>query len=159
MFAVYDSLTLYDAKLQPQPMLAESWDISSDMKQVKLNLRKGVQFHNGRELTSEDVKLNMVRVRDPKVGSSQLMNMSNWFAAIETPDKHTVVLNSEAPRPALFDFFEYLNILDRETMEGPDATKKAIGTGPFKFVEWVPGDHILFTKNQNYWRTGRPYLD
>ena len=44
-------------------------------------------------------------------------------------------------------------------MEGPDAKTKAVGTGPFVFIEWVQGDHILLTKNKNYWQTGRPYLD
>jgi peptide/nickel transport system substrate-binding protein len=59
----------------------------------------------------------------------------------------------------MFDFFEFLNILDRVTMEGPDAKTKAVGTGPFSFVEWVQGDHLSFAKNTSYWQTGRPYLD
>src|SRR5207248_1562370 len=63
----YEKLVVYDIKLQPQPVLAESWDVSSDSKTFKLNLRKGVQFHNGREFTSDDVKYNFLRVRDPGV--------------------------------------------------------------------------------------------
>ena len=63
----FDRLIDYDDKLKPQPMLAESWDVSSDLKQIKLNLRKGVQFHTGREFTSDDVKYNILRVRDPKL--------------------------------------------------------------------------------------------
>jgi peptide/nickel transport system substrate-binding protein len=51
IWLIYDRLTAYDDNLKPQPMLAESWDVSSDFKQVKFNLRKGVQFHTGRELT------------------------------------------------------------------------------------------------------------
>src|SRR5947209_1035766 len=81
----------YDNKLQPQPMLAESWDVSKDFKQIKLNLRKGVQFHSGRELTSDDVKYNVLRARDPKVGAGQFNKQSNWFSTIDTPDKYTVV--------------------------------------------------------------------
>src|SRR5581483_6174241 len=68
-FPVLDRLITYDDTLQPQPQLAESWDQSSDLKQIKLNLRKGVQFHDGRELTSDDVKYSMLRVRDPKVAA------------------------------------------------------------------------------------------
>ena len=60
--ATYDRLTAYDEKLQPQPMLAESWDLSTDAKQIKFNLRKGVQYHSGRELTSADVEYNIRRV-------------------------------------------------------------------------------------------------
>ncbi len=63
---VYDPLTAYDEKLQPQPMLAESWDVSQDQRQITFHLRKGVQFHSGREFTSDDVKYNLLRVRDPK---------------------------------------------------------------------------------------------
>jgi peptide/nickel transport system substrate-binding protein len=157
--SVYEKLTAYDDSLKPQPLLAESWDFSADAKQLKFNLRKGVQFHTGRELTSDDVKWNLLRVRDPKVGVAQFAAQSNWFTSIDTPDKYTNVLTSDQPRPAVFDLFEQLNMLDHETMEGPDAARKAVGTGPFTFVEWAQGDHLRFTKNNNYWRSGRPYLD
>ena len=159
LFLAFDRIIQYDDKLQPQPMLAESWDLSDDLKQIKFNLRKGVQWHTGREFTSEDVKWNLLRVRDPKSPSVGFRNQSNWFTSIETPDKNTIVLRSEQPRPALFDLFEYLNMIDPVTMEGPDARLKAVGTGPFLFTEWAQGDHILLTKNKNYWQSGRPYLD
>ena len=155
----FDRLTAYDEKLQVQPMLAENWDISPDFRQIKLNLRKGVQFHTGRELTSDDVKWNLLRVRDPKAGAGALTNQSNWFTTIDTPDKYTVVLGSEQPRPVVFDMFEYFNILDRVSMEGTNAASTLVGTGPFTFVEWAQGDHVTFTRNANYWRSDRPYLD
>ncbi len=156
---VYDRLSSYDDKLQPQPMLAESWDISPDYKQIKLNLRHAVQFHSGRELTSDDVKYNLLRVANPKTGAGQMQPLAAWWSTIDLPDKYTAVLSSEQPRPTAFDLFEYLNILDRDTMDGPDAKTKAVGTGPFKFVEWAQGDHLALNKNANYWQTGRPYLD
>ena len=65
LWQVFDHLTIYDQKLQPQPMLAESWDLSPDYKQIKFNLRKGVTYHSGREFTSDDVKWNLLRVRRP----------------------------------------------------------------------------------------------
>ncbi|HEX8968510.1 MAG TPA: ABC transporter substrate-binding protein [Chloroflexota bacterium] len=152
----YDRLTTYDANLKPQPMLAESWEFSSDFKQLKLNLRKGVQFHSGRELTSDDIKWNVLHVRDPKVAAGALILQSNWFSSIDTPDKYTVILGSEQPRPATFDFFEYFDIVDSETAE---AMTKLVGTGPFTFVEWAQGDHLLFRRNPNYWQSGLPYLE
>ena len=112
VWTAYDRLTQYDANGKVQPMLAESWDVTPDYKQVKFNLRKGVQFHTGRELTSDDVKWNILRVRDPKVGSGSYVTWSNWFTSIETPDKNTIVLTTDASRPSMFDFFEWLNILD-----------------------------------------------
>ena len=158
VFQLYDTLTAYDDQRKPQPMLAESWDVSTDFKQVKLNLRKGVQFHNGREFTSDDVKYNIMRVRDPKLPAAQLLFMSNWFSDIQTPDKYTVILTAEQPRPAVFDFFEFLNLVDQTTIATGDKLH-AVGTGPFALGEWVQGDHVRFVKNKNYWQAPRPYLD
>jgi peptide/nickel transport system substrate-binding protein len=159
VWAIHDRLTAYDEKLQPQPMLAESWDLSPDSKQIKFNLRKGVQYHSGREFTSADVEYNLRRVQSGKSFNGQIEKQSKWWTTIETPDKYTIVLKSEQPRPALFDFFEYLNIQDKDTLEGPDAKSKAVGTGPFTLTDWVQGDHLTFARNKNYWQTGRPYLD
>ena len=154
----YDTLIHYDNNFQPQPMLAESWDISKDLKQLTFHLRKGVTFHTGREFTSDDVKYNLLRVRQPNVGT-QFTNMSKWFTGVDTPDKYTVVLTSDQPRPAMFDLFELLNMVNKDITESPDVTTTSGGTGPFKFVEYVQGDHIRWTKNPNYWMSGRPYLD
>jgi peptide/nickel transport system substrate-binding protein len=161
LWLVFDHLTIYDQKLQPQPMLAESWDLSPDYKQVKFNLRKGVTYHSGREFTSDDVKWNLLRVRRPDAASGQYAAQSNWFTTIDTPDKYTVILKSDDSRPALFDLFENLNILDKETIDieaGPKQTT-AVGTGPFVFKEWAQGDHLSFERNANYWQNGKPYLD
>jgi peptide/nickel transport system substrate-binding protein len=155
----YDRLVTYDDKLKPLPMLAESWDVSPDFKQVKLNLRKGVTWHTGREFTSDDVQWNFIRVRDPKAGYGDFAAQSAWFTTIDTPDKYTVVLKSEQSRPSMFDFFQQFNMGDRTVLEGPDAKTKASGTGPYTFVEWVQGDHVTIAKNKNYWQSGRPYLD
>src|SRR5207248_1669476 len=133
--------------------------VNTNFSQIKLNLRKGVQYHSGREFTSADVDYNLRRVQSGKSFNGQIEKQSKWWTTIETPDKYTIVLKSEQPRPALFDFFEYLNIQDKDILEGPDAKTKTIGTGPFVLSERVQGDHILFTKNKNYWQTGKPYLD
>jgi peptide/nickel transport system substrate-binding protein len=156
---VFERLTSYDANLKPQPMLAESWEVSSDARSTKINLRHGVQFHTGRELTSEDVKYSLQRAANPKVAAAQYTGMAGWFSSVETPDKYTAIFHSEQPRPTIFDLLEFLNICDKDTLEGPDAKNTANGTGPFKFVEWVPGDHVTLAKNPNYWQTGKPYLD
>jgi peptide/nickel transport system substrate-binding protein len=157
----YEKLVVYDTKLQPQPVLAETWDVSSDSKSFKLNLRKGVQFHNGREFTSDDVKYNFLRVREPSVAplTGTLAPQSAWFTSIETPDKHTVVLTADKPRPGIFDFLSGFNMVDKDTIEGPNGKTAINGTGAFKFVEWASGNHITLARNPNYWQTGRPYID
>lgn len=152
---MFDRLVSYDVKLQPQPMLAESWDVSPDFKQAKLNVRRGVQFHNGRELTSEDIKWNLQRGRDPKAGTGTYVNQASWFAEMETPDKYTLVVKSEVSRPFMFDYFNALNIID----PAANAKTEPIGTGPFAFGEWVQGDHLTMNRNKNYWQSGRPYVD
>ena len=159
IWLVHDRLITYDDTLVPQPMLAESWDLAKDYRSITFHLRKGVTYHTGREFTSRDVKYNLLRVRDPKIGSGIYIAQSNWWTGIDTPDKYTVILTSNVSRPAMFDFFDTFYMLDEETMEGPAAAYKAVGTGPFVFQEWVQGDHLSFTKNKNYWQTGRPYLD
>ncbi len=156
---VYDRLTAYDDQHTPTPMLAESWDISPDARQYTFHLRKGVQFHNGRELTSDDVKYNIQRTADPKNGGGQLAPLASWWTGIDTPDKYTLVVTSDLSRPNAFDYFEYLNIIDKDTQEGPDSRTRVVGTGPWTFVEWVQGDHVALGKNANYWQSGKPYLD
>ncbi|MBV9324514.1 MAG: ABC transporter substrate-binding protein [Chloroflexi bacterium] len=157
----YDKLAAYDAQMQPQPMLAQSWDISDDLTTFKFNLRKGVTFHNGREFTSDDVKYNIQRVQDPKLAAlvATLGQQAAWFTGVETPDKYSVVLHTDKPRPGVFDFLRNFNIVDKETMEGPNAKTSINGTGPFKFVEWTSGDHITMARNLNYWQAGKPYID
>ena len=125
IWLIYDRLVTYDDKLKPLPMLAESWDLSPDYKQIKLNLRHGVQWHTGREFTSDDVKWNIVRVQDPKAGNGDFAAQASWFTAIDTPDKYTVVLQSDQSRPSIFDFFQQFNLVDRTIMEGPDAKTRA----------------------------------
>jgi peptide/nickel transport system substrate-binding protein len=155
----FDRLVDYDAKAQPQPNLAESWEVAPDYKSVTFHLRKGVTYHSGREFTSDDVKWNFLRVRDPKLSGSTLGAYSLWWSSVDTPDKYTVTLKSDQPRPTLFDSLQLFNMLDQPSMEGADAKSSAVGTGPFVLKEWVQGDHFTFTKNANYWRSGKPYLD
>ena len=146
----FDRLTAYDDDLKPQPMLAESWEFSSDFKQLKLNLRKGVQFHTGRELTSDDVKWNLdVRAR-PEGRRRRLILQSKWFTTIETPDKYTVILASDSRDRRRSTSSSTSTSSTRTPRDGPMQT--LVGTGPFKFVEWAQGDHLLFRATRT---TGR----
>jgi peptide/nickel transport system substrate-binding protein len=157
---VWDQLITYDENFVPQPRLAESWELSPDNTQIKFNLRRGVQFHNGRELTSDDIKYTLQRARDPKTTFNSTVGPgASFWSEITTPDKYTIVLASDRPRPGAFDSILYLRILDQESVQAPDAQTRAVGTGPFKFTEWAPGDHLTLAKNPNYWEPGLPYLD
>ena len=120
-------------------MLAESWEVSPDYKVVKLKVRKGVQWHSGRDFTSDDVKYNLLRGRGAKAGVGTYVNQSAWFTTIETPEKYTAILTSEVARPSKFDYFNAPSMVDQVMMEAPPATNTLVGTGPFTFVEWVQG--------------------
>jgi peptide/nickel transport system substrate-binding protein len=152
-YGVYDLLTQYDLNHNVQPMLAESWDVSPDFTTITFHLRKGVQFHNGADFDSAAVKFNSERARD--LPNTQL-DEAKWWTSIETPDKYTAVFKSDKARPTAFDFFEFLNIAEPTSANDPT---KAVGTGPFKFVEWRQNEALVLTKNPSYWETGKPYLD
>ncbi len=155
----FDRLVAYDVAATPHPMLAESWEVSPDFTQVKLNVRQGVQWHSGREFTSDDVKWNLLRGQDPKAATGSYVNQAKWFPTIDTPDKYTAILKSDVSRPAIFDYLNVLNMVDQVSLNGPDAKTMEIGTGPFVFKEWVQGDHLTYARNPNYWQPNYPYLD
>jgi peptide/nickel transport system substrate-binding protein len=154
---VWNPLTALDEKLDTLPVLAERFELSPDGRQMQLTLRRGVQFHTGRELTSDDVVWNFNRLKDPKV-NPVYANLVKPFAAVENPDRYTVVVRFDAPDPFVIDALPVLAMIDPVTFEqtGPNT---AVGTGPFRFAEWVQGDHLTLKRNARYWDAGKPYLD
>jgi peptide/nickel transport system substrate-binding protein len=154
---VFDQLTDYDEDSQPTPMLAESWEISSDFTRVRFNLRRGVEFHNGRKFTSEDVKFSYERAKGL---TDTNLREARWFRSIETPDAYTVVVNVDQPRPMVFDAFFAIPIVAKEMYDAEGKiAKSAIGTGPFKLVRWTAGFEQVYQRNANYWKSGQPYFD
>jgi peptide/nickel transport system substrate-binding protein len=157
LFTVWDRLIVTDPNQQIQPMLAESWEIADDWRQFSFNLRKGVQFHSGRELTADDVKWSLLRIQDPKI-NSVLTGRIAPMTAVDAPDKYTVVVRASRPWVEAFDLFEQATIIDPVTFQSDGLTRPA-GTGPFKFVEYAQGDHLRLVRNPNYWRSDLPYID
>ncbi|MBV9582581.1 MAG: ABC transporter substrate-binding protein [Chloroflexi bacterium] len=156
---IYDRLLTYDDNLQPVPALIESWELASDYTSIKLNLRKGVQYHNGREFTSDDVKYTLERATDPsKTSPLSLVGLTKGWTA-ETPDKYTAIFSSDQTRLSVFDLLTQLRVGDKDTLDGADNKSKANGTGPFVMTDWTPGESVTLTRNKNYWRSGLPYLD
>lgn len=156
--AVYDTLTQYDDNLEPQPRLAESWAWNDDFTELTLHLRQGVQFHTGREMTAEDVKWNIEKVQEPD-NTSQLKRSMQAITNIEIPDPYTIVLTFDETTLNFFDTLEAFNIADPESWEEIENGDRAVGTGPFVWQEWVPGDHLTLTRNPNYWMEDVPHLD
>jgi peptide/nickel transport system substrate-binding protein len=128
----------YDAKLVPQPSPAESWQLAPDATALTITLRKGVKFHTGRELTSEDVKWNFERSRDPRISPIQSSSMKS-VASIDTPDPVTIVFNFSQSWPWVFDIMNNVCIVDPVTMQEPNGPTTPVGTGAFKFADYAPG--------------------
>jgi len=156
-FQVFDTLLRLDPEtLKSLPQLAESWEFSEDGLSLTFRLREGVVFHNGAPFTSEAVAANLRRVQDPESGAGQLNGISLTITSIETPDPQTLVLGFDEPNPTMLDFFSQLYIAEPASLADPTT---AVGTGPFQFVSWLPGDSVTLTRFENYWQEGLPYLD
>ena len=158
---IYESLTGYDEKTNIVPILAEKWETSNGGKTYTFHLRPNVKFHNGQTMTSEDVKYSIDRVIDPKTASP----WRSWFdsvAEVKIVDPLTIQINLKEPYPGLLGSFAGMRasgIIPKGLAERENLKIKAIGTGPFKLVEFVPQDHITYARHQDYWDKPLPYLD
>lgn len=154
--ALNDTLTRYNDKLEPQPELAESWELAKDASSITLKLRRGVRFHSGREMTAEDVLFSITHVQDKKHGS-QLIDLFQPITKVTAQDKYTVTLEFPRPYVAIFDALDLLSVLDSST--AADLKEKPAGCGPFVLVDRVPGDRVTLKRFDGYWRRDQPYLD
>jgi len=150
------------------PDLAHSWDIAKDGKTFTFMLRKDVQFSDGAELTSDDVKATFDRIAKPPQGV--MIPRSILFAAVSeitTPDKYTVQFKLSEPRTAEFIMGAIASgwngIVRRKTLEDNQYNLRRVldipGTGPLKSKRRVENEIWVMEKNPNYWNKGLPYLD
>jgi peptide/nickel transport system substrate-binding protein len=161
---IFDGLVRFGPNSAPQPELAETWVISSDSGTVRFNLRKGVKWHDGKPFTSADVRYSYEEVwtkLHPRARS-----IFAGVTAFETPDDHTLIFRMKTPPTVLFSALNSgeLQILPRHLYAGTDVTRnpwnlKPVGTGPFRFKEWVRGERVVLERNPDYWDAGKPYLD
>ncbi|HLJ60263.1 MAG TPA: ABC transporter substrate-binding protein [bacterium] len=158
---LYQPLVELAANLALRPELATSWNVSPDGLTWTFNLRHGVLFHNGREMTSADVKFAINRILDPKTGARGRGDLSP-IESIATPDKYTVLFKLKSP----FGVFPnklattFQGIVPPEAVDpATNQVTKPIGTGPFRFDEWKTNDHLSLKRWDRYWEPGKPYLD
>src|SRR3990170_6160833 len=175
--SIFDGLMDYKpGTTELVPDLAESYSISDDGLTYTFKLRGGVKFHNGRALTAADIKYSIERAVNPATqspGAGYFGTIKGYdeFAAgtaqemtgIAAPDAGTVVISLSRP-DAPFLHVMAINFgyaVPREEVEkyGADFGKNPVGTGAFKFVEWVSGQRLVLERNADYFRPGVPYLD
>lgn len=175
---LYNTLYAYDAQGQALPELAADMpQMSEDGLVYTIPLRQGVKFHNGRDMVAEDVKFSLERQLWPEVyswGKSYMDNVEGYqevidgqakeLSGITVVDDHTLEIRLKQPQavfPSLLSMSMNAIVPKQEVLDaGEDwGSKVVIGTGPFRFVEWVPGEKAVYERNPDYFKAGLPYLD
>src|SRR5207244_747797 len=150
------------------PELAHSWEIAKDAKRYTFFLRKDVQFHDGAELTAEDVKATFDRIAKPPSGISIPRSiLFSSVSEINARDKYTVEFKLSEPRPVNFMMSAFASgwnvIVRKKTLEDNNHNLRKVvtypGTGPFRSMRRVENEVWVMEKNPNYWNKGLPYLD
>ena len=151
---IFDRLVHMDETQRTEPGLAESWKVV-DETTWEFKLRRGVKFHDGSDFTAEDVAATMKRVPwVPNSPSSFRVNTQS-IKDIQIVDPYTIRFKTDGPYPLLPIDLSNVRIINKKFVEAPtgdfNSGKAAIGTGPFRLVEFVPGDRVVFERNDAYW--------
>ena len=169
--SVYDTLVVQDpATGEILPSLAERWGVSPDGRTYTFHLREGVRFHDGTTFDAEDVVANLDYIVDSDHHSQKAVFMLGPFERAEVIDARTVALHLSEPFPPLLDSLAqvYLGMASPEALEawGPAEYQfHQVGTGPYRFVEYVPNDHLTLVVNPDYawapaiYQQPKPYYD
>lgn len=159
---VLERLITFDANMKLVPQLATEWEGSDNAKTFTFKLREGVTFHDGTPFNAAAVKANFDRLAD----QSQNLAKNSLFKVVdtvETPDDYTVILNLKEPFGAMINTVAHPSVVihSPKALEelGKDVEKTPVGTGPFVFKEWVPGERVVLEKNENYWDSEWPKVD
>lgn len=150
---IYEGLTAIDADLGVVPALATRWTTSADGKTYEFQLRDGAKFHNGRPVTPADVIASVARVRDPKTGSPYASRFAA-IADVQPEGDHAIRFTLREPSAPFLSQLAALAIIPPEAI--PDLARKPVGTGPFRFREWIPDTSITLDRNPDYGTL--PYL-
>ena len=152
---MFDSLIRFDSKLRIEPSLAVSWK-SLDPLTWEIKLRPGVKFHDGSELTGNDVAYSLERARNVPNSPGPLSSYVRPVKSVEVIDKTTIHVHTVAPAPLLMDQMGRVFIIPAKlgpqvTTEDFNAGRAMIGTGPYRFQKYLPGDRVVMTANPTYW--------
>lgn len=158
---MYESLIEWDAKLNQRPALAQSWKVV-DPRTVDFTLRKGVKFHNGKEVTAADVKYSVEGWLNPPLpGSVTTVNQVPSIESAEVRSKYVVRIRMKKPDARLFGFLawtRYSAIVPEGMYQQVNAGREGIGTGPFRLTSFTPGQGTEYQAYTNYRKKGLPYL-
>ena len=157
---MYDSLLEWDRDLQIQPALAESYEVNDDATSYTFTLRQGVLFHNGQEMTANDVKYSFDTALSPPTPGIEVAFLGN-IASVEVVDDYTVTITMSKPDPTLpgvLAWSRYTPIVPAGIGDQINWLSEGIGTGPYRLVEYVSNDRVVYTCNEDYWKPGVPCI-
>lgn len=169
---LFDGLVEFDKNMHVVPSIATVWKISRDHRTYVFQLRKGVKFHNGREVTAEDFVYSFSRILSSEIGSSAASMFqkirgakafcegnSKTVSGLSAPDTYTLKIELEEPFAPFLSILAMIHakVVPREAM-GSDFGRQPVGTGPFRFRAWEPGRKIILEANKDHF-AGRPFLD
>ena len=158
---MYESLIEWDAKLNQRPALAQSWKVV-DPRTVDFTLKRGIRFHNGKEVTAADVKYSVEGWLNPPLpGSVTTVNQVLSIESAEVRSKYVVRLKLKKPDARLFGFLawtRYSAIVPEGMYQQVNAGREGIGTGPFRLTSFTPGQGTEYQAYTNYRKKGLPYL-
>ncbi|MCF7946159.1 MAG: ABC transporter substrate-binding protein [Spirochaetia bacterium] len=157
---LYNRLVRLDDNMKVVPDLAESWEIPNNTTYI-FNLRKGVKFHNGREMVAEDVKYSLERVLDDKTASPGRSYIAT-IDKVEVVDDYTVKLHLSAPLASLLNALtsNNISIVPKEVVEEHGNLQRvAVGTGPYMLDEWVADNSMTLVRNPDYFEEGLPMAE
>jgi len=169
MMGLFNNLVIFDQHVKQNslqsivPELATNWSWNEDGTELTFALRQGVKWHDGKPFTAQDVKCTWDLLMDT---ASQKLRVNPWksnyrnFERISSNGDYQVTFHLKRPHPAFlmllannFSPIYPCHVPPQEMRQHP------IGTGPFKFVEFKPNEYIKVTRNADYWKKDRPYLD
>lgn len=161
---IFASPLRFDDKWNPQPYLAEKWTLAPDGMSLTLNLRKNAVFHDGKPITSEDVAFSIMAIK----ANHPFTTMLGPVEKVDTPDTHTAVIRMSKPHPAIVLAMspalapimpKHIYGDGQDLKNHPRNTAQIVGSGPFKFVEFKPGQRVALERFDKFFLAGRPYLD
>ena len=167
--SVFNNLILFDQhqkRNSPEnvvPELATEWAWNDARTKLTFKLREGVKWHDGKPFTSADVKCTWDTLVGKRDAGWRKSPRKEWYfnlKEVTTNGDHEVTFNLGRPQPSFFTFLAGgFSPVYPCHVNGREMRQKPIGTGPFKVVEFKASDFIKLTKNTEYWKPGRPYLD
>jgi peptide/nickel transport system substrate-binding protein len=157
---MYDSLLAWDSDLAIQPALAESYEVNDDATEYVFTLRQGVLFHNGQEMTAADVVYSFETALNPPAPGIVVAFLAN-IASVEATDDYTVTITMSKPDPTIpgvIAWTRYTPIVPAGIGDEINWLSEGIGTGPYRLVEYVPNDRVVYTCYEEHWNAGVPCI-